>query len=77
MIKIHPTGGHECILVSCLTRLYILLTDDGWLHRAVDIDGETHIIEELQVFDKPQPIESMVISSVLVCAHVCRVICQK
>uniref|UniRef100_I3JM66 Semaphorin 4G n=1 Tax=Oreochromis niloticus TaxID=8128 RepID=I3JM66_ORENI len=40
-------------------------TDDGWLHRAVDIDGEMHIIEELQLFDEPQPIESMVISSPL------------
>ncbi|TMS22332.1 Semaphorin-4G [Larimichthys crocea] len=40
-------------------------TDDGWLHRAVDIDGETHIIEELQLFDKPQPVDSMVISSAL------------
>ncbi|KAK1881089.1 Semaphorin-4G [Dissostichus eleginoides] len=40
-------------------------TDNGWLHRAVDIGGEMHIIEELQLFDKPQPIESMVISSAL------------
>ncbi|KAM7381322.1 hypothetical protein PAMA_012261 [Pampus argenteus] len=40
-------------------------TDDGWLHRAVDIDGEMHIVEELQLFDKPQPIESMVLSSAL------------
>uniref|UniRef100_A0A671YAL7 Semaphorin 4G n=1 Tax=Sparus aurata TaxID=8175 RepID=A0A671YAL7_SPAAU len=40
-------------------------TDDGWLHRAVDIEGEMHIIEELQLFDKPQPVESMVISSAL------------
>uniref|UniRef100_A0AAX7U9Q4 Semaphorin 4G n=1 Tax=Astatotilapia calliptera TaxID=8154 RepID=A0AAX7U9Q4_ASTCA len=40
-------------------------TDDGWLHRAVDIDGEMHIIEELQLFDEPQPIESLVISSAL------------
>uniref|UniRef100_A0A3Q1H6U6 Sema domain-containing protein n=1 Tax=Acanthochromis polyacanthus TaxID=80966 RepID=A0A3Q1H6U6_9TELE len=45
-------------------------TDDGWLHRAVDIDGETHIIEELQMFDDPQPIESMVISSTLVSIYV-------
>lgn len=58
----------EVILVSYMTRLY--LTDDGWLHRAVDIDGEMHIIEELQLFDKPQPIESMVISSALVCIYV-------
>lgn len=47
------------------------LTDDGWLHRAVDVDGETHIIEELQLFDKPQPIESMVISTAQVCIHGC------
>ncbi|XP_053709899.1 semaphorin-4G isoform X5 [Synchiropus splendidus] len=40
-------------------------TDEGWLHRAVDIEGEMHIIEELQLFDKPQPIESMVISNSL------------
>ncbi|XP_068162240.1 semaphorin-4G [Antennarius striatus] len=48
--------------------IYMLLflgTDDGWLHRAVDINGEIHIIEELQLFDKPQPIESLVISSAL------------
>ncbi|XP_034414342.1 semaphorin-4G isoform X2 [Cyclopterus lumpus] len=40
-------------------------TDDGWLHRAVDIGGEMHIVEELQLFDKAQPIMSMVISSAL------------
>uniref|UniRef100_A0A672GWL4 Sema domain-containing protein n=1 Tax=Salarias fasciatus TaxID=181472 RepID=A0A672GWL4_SALFA len=41
-------------------------TDDGWLHRAVEVDGEMHIIEELQMFNEPQPIQSMVISSALV-----------
>lgn len=50
------------------------LADDGWLHRAVDINGEMHIIEELQLFDQPQPIESLVISPTLVCIHVWRVI---
>ncbi|XP_056153338.1 semaphorin-4G [Lampris incognitus] len=40
-------------------------TDDGWLHRAVEIEGDMHIIEELQLFDQPQPVESMVISSTL------------
>uniref|UniRef100_A0A672H3Z1 Sema domain-containing protein n=1 Tax=Salarias fasciatus TaxID=181472 RepID=A0A672H3Z1_SALFA len=29
-------------------------TDDGWLHRAVEVDGEMHIIEELQMFNEPQ-----------------------
>lgn len=45
--------------------ILFLGTDDGWLHRAVNVDGEMHIIEELQLFDKPQPIESMVISTAL------------
>ncbi|XP_019720692.1 semaphorin-4G [Hippocampus comes] len=40
-------------------------TDDGWLHRAVDIGGEMHIMEELQLFDQGQPIESMVLAPAL------------
>uniref|UniRef100_A0A665WD61 Sema domain-containing protein n=1 Tax=Echeneis naucrates TaxID=173247 RepID=A0A665WD61_ECHNA len=55
----------EPALDGTVYTVLFLGTDDGWLHRAVDIDGEMHIIEELQVFDKPQPIESMVISSAL------------
>lgn len=62
--------GYPSVLFD---KIVSFLTDDGWLHRAVDIDGEMHIIEELQLFYKPQPIESMVISSALVCIHVCRV----
>lgn len=45
--------------------ILFLATDDGWLHRAVSIDGEMHIIEELQLFDRPQPVESLVISTAL------------
>lgn len=45
--------------------ILFLGTDDGWLHRAVSIDGEMHIIEELQLFDRPQPVESLVISTAL------------
>ncbi|KAJ7987527.1 hypothetical protein DPEC_G00327420 [Dallia pectoralis] len=37
-------------------------TDEGWLHRAVEVGGQMHIMEELQLFEKPQPVESMVIS---------------
>ncbi|XP_037547144.1 semaphorin-4G [Nematolebias whitei] len=54
----------EPALDGNLYTILFLGTDDGWLHRAVDTDGDIHIIEELQMFDKPQPIESMVISSV-------------
>uniref|UniRef100_A0A672L446 Semaphorin-4G-like n=1 Tax=Sinocyclocheilus grahami TaxID=75366 RepID=A0A672L446_SINGR len=37
-------------------------TDEGWLHRAVKIRNRVHIIEELQLFKKKQPINNMVIS---------------
>ncbi|KAJ8284673.1 hypothetical protein COCON_G00035230 [Conger conger] len=39
-------------------------TDEGWLHRAVEIEGQVHIIEELQLFEEPQPVDAMVISRV-------------
>ncbi|KAM6956285.1 semaphorin-4G-like [Aplochiton taeniatus] len=38
-------------------------TDDGWLHKAVEVESQLHIIEEVQLFDQPQPISSMVIST--------------
>ncbi|KAJ8365287.1 hypothetical protein SKAU_G00141180 [Synaphobranchus kaupii] len=37
-------------------------TDEGWLHKAVQIGGQVHIIEELQLYEDPQPVDSMVIS---------------
>uniref|UniRef100_A0A671PGT5 Semaphorin-4G-like n=1 Tax=Sinocyclocheilus anshuiensis TaxID=1608454 RepID=A0A671PGT5_9TELE len=46
-------------------RVYDMLfigTDEGWLHRAVKIRNRVHIIEELQLFKKKQPINNMVIS---------------
>lgn len=58
------TRWHECAISHP--------SDDGWLHRAVDIQGEMHIIEELQLFAKAQPIQGLVISSALVCAQTCR-----
>lgn len=36
--------------------------DEGWLQRAVKVNGQLHIIEELQLFKEPQPVESIVIS---------------
>ncbi|RVE59929.1 hypothetical protein OJAV_G00192850 [Oryzias javanicus] len=54
----------EMALDGKIYTILFLGTDNGWLHRAVDIEGEMHIIEELQLFNTPQPIESMVISSV-------------
>ncbi|XP_039631356.1 semaphorin-4G-like [Polypterus senegalus] len=37
-------------------------TDDGWLHKAVEIGSQIHIIEEMQLFEQPQPVENIVIS---------------
>ncbi|XP_031728863.1 semaphorin-4G-like [Anarrhichthys ocellatus] len=38
-------------------------TDEGWLHKAVEIEGQLHIIEELQLFEKPQPVNSLLLSA--------------
>lgn len=38
-------------------------SDEGWLHKAVDIEGQLHIIEELQVFEEQQPVNSLLISA--------------
>ncbi|KAM9325561.1 semaphorin-4G [Gastrophryne carolinensis] len=37
-------------------------TDDGWIHKAVVIASQVHIIEEIQVLKKAQPVENLVIS---------------
>ncbi|TSK14773.1 Semaphorin-4G [Bagarius yarrelli] len=38
-------------------------TDHGWMHKAVQLGDKVHIIEELQLFEEPQPINSIVISN--------------
>ncbi|XP_054885596.1 semaphorin-4G-like [Poeciliopsis prolifica] len=38
-------------------------TDEGWLHKAVAIKGQLHIIEELQLFDKPEPVTNVLLSA--------------
>ncbi|XP_041065267.1 semaphorin-4C [Carcharodon carcharias] len=37
-------------------------TGAGWLHKAVMIGSQMHIIEELQLFEEMQPVESLAIS---------------
>uniref|UniRef100_A0A8C1SFT2 Semaphorin 4G n=1 Tax=Cyprinus carpio TaxID=7962 RepID=A0A8C1SFT2_CYPCA len=49
----------EC---SWVLNCFDVLPDEGWLQRAVKVDGQLHIIEELQLFEKPQPVESIIIS---------------
>uniref|UniRef100_A0A8D0L7L7 Semaphorin 4G n=1 Tax=Sphenodon punctatus TaxID=8508 RepID=A0A8D0L7L7_SPHPU len=38
-------------------------TGDGWLHKGVVVDSAVHIVEETQLFRDPQPIETLVLSS--------------
>ncbi|XP_059215162.1 semaphorin-4G [Centropristis striata] len=38
-------------------------TDEGWLHKAVEIEGQLHIIEELQLFQEPQPVTNLLLSA--------------
>ncbi|XP_068805914.1 semaphorin-4G isoform X2 [Struthio camelus] len=37
-------------------------TGDGWIHKAVVLGSGVHIIEEVQVFGDPQPVETLVVS---------------
>uniref|UniRef100_A0A8C6WY95 Semaphorin 4G n=1 Tax=Neogobius melanostomus TaxID=47308 RepID=A0A8C6WY95_9GOBI len=38
-------------------------TDDGWLHKAVHVEGQLHIIEEQQLFEEPQPVSAVLLST--------------
>ncbi|XP_009867715.1 PREDICTED: semaphorin-4D-like, partial [Apaloderma vittatum] len=38
-------------------------TDDGYLHKAFNCDGEMFIVEELQLFQSPEPVRSLQLSS--------------
>ncbi|XP_053189732.1 semaphorin-4B isoform X2 [Scomber japonicus] len=39
-----------------------LLTESGYLHKVVLLQSGAHIIEEIQVFEKPQPVKSLKLS---------------
>uniref|UniRef100_A0A673L5E2 Semaphorin-4A-like n=1 Tax=Sinocyclocheilus rhinocerous TaxID=307959 RepID=A0A673L5E2_9TELE len=43
------------------TLLY-LLTESGYLHKAVLLTNRAHIIEEIQVFNQPQPVKNLLLS---------------
>ncbi|TRY91211.1 hypothetical protein DNTS_018841 [Danionella cerebrum] len=46
-------------------RAYSMLfigTADGWLQRVVILGSETHVIEEIQLFERKQPVDSLTIS---------------
>ncbi|XP_048465189.1 semaphorin-4G-like [Rhincodon typus] len=35
----------------------------GWLHKVVNIGSHIHIIEEIELYEEPQPVESLVLAS--------------
>ncbi|XP_073690236.1 semaphorin-4G [Garra rufa] len=57
-IAVHRVTG----LDGQIYHVLFIGTDEGWLQRAVKVNGQLHIIEELQLFEEPQPVESIVIS---------------
>uniref|UniRef100_A0A8C2HRW7 Semaphorin-4G n=1 Tax=Cyprinus carpio TaxID=7962 RepID=A0A8C2HRW7_CYPCA len=57
-IAVHRVTG----LDGQIYHVLFIGTDEGWLQRAVKVIGKLHIIEELQLFEKPQPVESIIIS---------------
>lgn len=48
--------------LECISSGFDVPPDEGWLQRAVKLNGQLHIIEELQLFEEPQPVDSIVIS---------------
>ncbi|XP_052007596.1 semaphorin-4G-like [Xyrauchen texanus] len=57
-IAVHRVTG----LDGQIYHMLFIGTDEGWLQRAVMVNGKLHIIEELQLFEEPQPVDSIVIS---------------
>lgn len=51
-------GAHPTLLPDPL----LCSPGDGWIHKAVVVSSGIHIVEEVQVFRDPQPVESLVIS---------------
>lgn len=43
---------------------------EGWLQRVVILGSETHVIEEIQLFEIAQPVDSLTISHSKVRKHV-------
>lgn len=39
-----------------------LLSESGYLHKAVLLEKGAHIIEEIQVFKQPQPVKNLLLS---------------
>ncbi|XP_053573790.1 LOW QUALITY PROTEIN: semaphorin-4C [Bombina bombina] len=58
-LAVHRTKGLDGELYDVL----FVGTGNGWVNKAVSLGSTVHVIEELQVFDRPYPVQSLVISS--------------
>lgn len=58
-IAVQRTEGLEGELYDVL----FIGTGNGWLNKAVSMGSSVHLIEEVQMFDKPHPVHSLIISS--------------
>lgn len=47
---------------STLLPLSCCASADGWLQRVVILGSEAHVIEEIQLFETAQPVDSLTIS---------------
>ncbi|XP_048450699.1 semaphorin-4B-like, partial [Rhincodon typus] len=50
-------------VTSVRYRVMFLITASGYLHKALQLDGQPYIIEELQLFPGPEPVHSVLLSS--------------
>lgn len=39
------------------------LADQGTLHKAISLEGDMHIIEEIQLFQDSEPVQTLLLSS--------------
>ncbi|XP_061616609.1 semaphorin-4A isoform X1 [Phyllopteryx taeniolatus] len=53
--KVRAAGGVDYTVL-------FLLTESGYLHKAVLLQSGAHVVEEVQVFQKPQPVKSLKLS---------------
>ncbi|XP_075063424.1 semaphorin-4C isoform X3 [Mixophyes fleayi] len=58
-LAVHRTAGLNGELYDVL----FIGTGNGWLNKAVSTGSTVHLIEELQMFDKPSPVHSLVLST--------------
>lgn len=54
---------YGCTVLKLYASPLFCCADEGWLHKAVEVEGQLHIIEELQVFEEPQPVNNLRVST--------------